>query len=381
MERGRPALAARRVAAGLTQEALAEALGVDRSTVMRWERGRTTPQPWLRPELARALGIACSQLDDLLAPAAWVATGPDIGGTRRVDFHGAAVTDEDLRDRLAHAASVDTRTLTLLAGHADLNRELDRALGAGAAYPQLLGYLDTLDSLRRYTIGSREGLADLYADAAALAGWQSLDAGQLARAWDHHEQAKVAGREGSSPAAFIHATAQQAYVLLELHKVRSALDLASYAIGLARGTVPALLMSWLYAVQGEMYAAAADPAGTQTAFEEADKTLARSEWPDPQFPYLMLNPVHLARWRGNARARLGHASAIDDLQTALNDLEGSFVRARAGLLVDLARSLTAAHRHGEAEHHLEQAQALASQVGSARQRRRVQHLQSVLRSA
>ena len=38
-------LAQRRKAVGLTQEQLAEQLGVERTTVVRWERGTTEPLP------------------------------------------------------------------------------------------------------------------------------------------------------------------------------------------------------------------------------------------------------------------------------------------------------------------------------------------------
>jgi tetratricopeptide (TPR) repeat protein/transcriptional regulator with XRE-family HTH domain len=57
----------RRKAAGLTQEQLAGRLGVNRSTVVRWERGQTQPSPWLRPRLATALGVSAERLADLLA--------------------------------------------------------------------------------------------------------------------------------------------------------------------------------------------------------------------------------------------------------------------------------------------------------------------------
>jgi len=44
--------------AGFSQERLAEVVGVERTTVMRWESGETCPRPWAGPKLARALGIS-----------------------------------------------------------------------------------------------------------------------------------------------------------------------------------------------------------------------------------------------------------------------------------------------------------------------------------
>lgn len=59
-------LVSMRKAAGFSQERLAEVVGVERSTVQRWERGQRCPQPWARPELARALGISDQELAELL---------------------------------------------------------------------------------------------------------------------------------------------------------------------------------------------------------------------------------------------------------------------------------------------------------------------------
>jgi tetratricopeptide (TPR) repeat protein/transcriptional regulator with XRE-family HTH domain len=64
---GRRRLAQRRRTVGLTQESLAELLAVERSTVVRWERGQTDPLPLIRPKLARALGVSADGLESLLA--------------------------------------------------------------------------------------------------------------------------------------------------------------------------------------------------------------------------------------------------------------------------------------------------------------------------
>ncbi|MFJ9694092.1 helix-turn-helix transcriptional regulator [Kitasatospora sp. NPDC101183] len=79
----RERLARRRKDAGHTQETLAEALGVHRSTVVRWERGQGEPQPWMWVKLARLLKISTTELRMLFstsdAPAAATASTPISG--------------------------------------------------------------------------------------------------------------------------------------------------------------------------------------------------------------------------------------------------------------------------------------------------------------
>ncbi len=62
----RQGLSQRRKAVGFTQESLAERLGVERSTVVRWEAGDTEPLPSIRPKVARALQVSVDQLAELL---------------------------------------------------------------------------------------------------------------------------------------------------------------------------------------------------------------------------------------------------------------------------------------------------------------------------
>ncbi|WP_157779129.1 helix-turn-helix transcriptional regulator [Micromonospora sp. WMMA2032] len=63
----RQRLCQRRKALGFSQERLADIVGVERSTVVRWENAETDPHPWHRTRIAFALGVTLEQVDDMLA--------------------------------------------------------------------------------------------------------------------------------------------------------------------------------------------------------------------------------------------------------------------------------------------------------------------------
>jgi transcriptional regulator with XRE-family HTH domain/tetratricopeptide (TPR) repeat protein len=74
----REALAARRKAAGFSQERLAEHLGVTTGTVGRWERGEATPEPPTQRRLVRALDLTgVQELLELLYPQKSLLTAVD----------------------------------------------------------------------------------------------------------------------------------------------------------------------------------------------------------------------------------------------------------------------------------------------------------------
>lgn len=92
-------LVQRRKTLGFTQEGLAEQLGVDRTTVRRWESGETEtgPQPWLRLKLARCLQVSAEQLDELLSTDTNKSDSfPEsaLAGTERRDTNVSRATNE-----------------------------------------------------------------------------------------------------------------------------------------------------------------------------------------------------------------------------------------------------------------------------------------------
>jgi transcriptional regulator with XRE-family HTH domain len=70
-------LAQRRKSLGHSQDDLAALVGVDRSTVIRWERAETDPQPGLRRSLAMHLRVTPDELTDLLEAVNDVPTRDD----------------------------------------------------------------------------------------------------------------------------------------------------------------------------------------------------------------------------------------------------------------------------------------------------------------
>ncbi|MFF4492658.1 multiprotein-bridging factor 1 family protein [Streptomyces sp. NPDC001546] len=88
-------LAERRKALGYSQEKLAELLGVDRTTVGRWERGEISPQPCQRPALASTLEISLQEVKILLPPPQAVERGT--GRPKPSDHPSAGDPDEMIR--------------------------------------------------------------------------------------------------------------------------------------------------------------------------------------------------------------------------------------------------------------------------------------------
>lgn len=127
--------------------------------------------------------------------------------------------------------------------------------------------------------------------------------------------------------------------------------------------------AWLAAAHGEALAAHGNHTASLHAFDHAAHLLPSN--PADDKPYVALDAVHLARWRGHALARFGDPDAITILTDALAQLDASFVRAETALRVDLAIAHTANGTRDEARTHTGHAAQLATQVGSARQRRRI----------
>ncbi|MFE3452479.1 helix-turn-helix transcriptional regulator [Nonomuraea sp. NPDC059194] len=196
----RQKLTQRRKTLGLSQEGLAYAVGVERSTVVRWESGETEPRPWQRPKLAAVLKLTLDEVDLVLAAS-------------------PAEDDERLAYSLRNPYSVDLVTVARLAQDIErLSAEYDTAPSASllAAAGQCHSQVTLLYGYARSGRIRRE-LAYSVAESATLMGQLVWDASQ--RRDDvvpvrYFDQAIFAARETSEPILEAHAQLRKGFVAL-----------------------------------------------------------------------------------------------------------------------------------------------------------------------
>lgn len=285
----------------------------------------------------------------------------------------------ELRQLLDIARRVDHSVITLLHQQLDAIRKLDRQLGATVVRDELNAKIRQVERLAAHSLapGTREPLAALLSEMHTLAGWQALDLSDISHSWQHYDHARAAAGQSHSIPHESHAAAEQAFVLLDANATRDAVDLLEGTRHRADKAAPRTLRSWLAAAHGEALAAHGDQTASLRAFDHAAHLLPNN--PADDQPYVALDPIHLARWRGHALAHFGHPDAITVLTNALNNLDPTFVRAETALHIDLATAHTATGDHDVAHTHTDHATQLAAQLGSTRQRRRITNFLTAVR--
>lgn len=318
-----------------------------------WENGRVLPTEWQ--------GELCEVFE--LPPAA-------------LGFVQVEVPEPTFDvPELFEVTRLDSLVVNMLEEQTNLYRLQDRVLGA-ALIPQTEAHVRHLEQLVRNSMPgpSLAAAGVALAEAAALTGWQALDAGNPRKAWEMHDIAKHAARMGGNPAVLAHVTAQQAYVMLDAGRPADAVELVRHASApSAIAKVPPRLRAWLAAATAEFLAAARDAPGALQMLDQAERALPAGDM-DPDLPYVMLNGGNLARWRGHCLARLGHDNAIAELTSALESSELSSRRAESGLRVDLALAFRKLGDSASSVEHAKRAAELAGSTGSARQRTRIARL-------
>ncbi|WP_327157260.1 XRE family transcriptional regulator [Streptomyces tubercidicus] len=333
--------------------------------VSEWENGRRAISDRYATILRRLLGVTDAEL-------------------RESPFEGKAVMADgydELLARIDSARSVSESMVKAFTDQTEVLRTMDRERGASALVDQMTGHLARLEETLTFAVlpSARRPVALALVGASTLAAWQAIDAGAVDRAWRHYELAKRAARDAEASMYLAHATAEQAYVLMEAGRPALGVDLVREAQRSLGGGGSPRLQAWLHAAEAELCAHADMPDGARRALDAAAAAIpAGPEERDPEMPSIFLNGGHLTRWRGHVLAMLGDSGAVNSLYDALKVVDPTFVRAQAGLHIDLAHAHLARAEYEEANTQVRQARLLANRTGSVRQRRRVDLLSAKL---
>ncbi|WP_051942792.1 helix-turn-helix domain-containing protein [Streptacidiphilus rugosus] len=276
----RPRLIERRKAVGHTQESLAEAMEVDRTTVGRWESGHAAPQPWMRPKLAGTLDVTVDQLAELLdgtdtEAARPIAVPMQLPEARRPasprDMVAAIATDSAesaLFLRFASSTNVDDILLEQL--EADIAR-----LAVEYVSKPVPDLIHEISALRRGVFDLLQGRQHpqqtirLYLAAGRLSGLAThiaLDLGHYAVAATHARTSWLCGEHAGHNGLRAWVRSIQSLIAYWQRDYARAADLARAGMPYSDGgTIGARLLS----LEARASAAVGDQAGTLRAIESA----------------------------------------------------------------------------------------------------------------
>ncbi|WP_105970463.1 helix-turn-helix transcriptional regulator [Streptomyces geranii] len=270
--------AGRRKAAGFTQESLAQYLGVERSTVGRWESAETEPQAYIRPKLARALKVGSEELQALLDDITVMDTSPS----------------ERMSYALEHPGSADLMVVAYL--HERL-RQLDESYDQESS-TSLLGTAGQLHGqvcFLRENAGNprvRRALYEVEADSATFMGQLVWDVSQRrdhAAPLGYFEEAVTAARHARDPSTESYATLRMSFVALygEKNAARGVM-LAERAVEAARLVSPSLTgLSLLHVAEGHAMTGALKEC--EDALRKAEAQFDRVHADDLAAPFYTLN--------------------------------------------------------------------------------------------
>jgi len=310
-------LAQWRRAAGFTQDKLAERLGVDRSTVHRWEAGKSTPQPWQIPLLARTVRRTAAELEAL--------------------FDGRL---DDRQPETQASSPTGSSADELRIVYLDLERRYDR-VPSSTLLAEAGQHFARLDHLaRQFRAGPQQrDMLTLQAETSTLMGKLVWDASQRrdhGGARKYYSQAAAIARRLQDPALESHALLRSSFVdLYGTKDASTGLALAEAAARRAAPVSPALAsLALLHA--GEAHAMLGDRAECERSIGLAQDQLAYLD-ADPATD--LVSPDQVGRLAGSCYLELGQLRrAQDELEAVARSL-GRRQKSRTIVLGNLALSL------------------------------------------
>lgn len=243
MAHKREQLAKRRRDMGYSQETLAARIGVDRSQIIRWERGPQRPQPQPFARLAAALRLSPAELDVLLREGGTEATSVVSPSARTIasayaqsrDADLETPEDDDVRRRalLTNAAlaigaltapSIDwlhrilggaskgairigVSDIARIRSIVELHKSLDYQYGGGLVYESLETFSAAVSKVVRQRCDDRlrPNLLVAVGELRVLTGWTAFDACRHGDAQRHFQAAErlAVAADSASFATFV----------------------------------------------------------------------------------------------------------------------------------------------------------------------------------
>jgi hypothetical protein len=363
---------------GHTQETLAEFVGVEPTTVGRWERGETCPQPWCRPKLAEGLTVSVEELDRLLAQDQPVKAVPILDAEPGDGFDGDLVLSAPWSHRGTVESAIVLRggdhpvkrrgfvflsgvaltapahqwlihepgpLISGLSGRRVSSTLADRFM---AMIPELRAMDDvagggTVLSLAQQQFGVIAELLDqasydeptgrkflvALAELGQLTGWAGYDTEQRSLTQRYYVAGLRAAHSADDRPLGAHILGSMAFHAAREGQPGEALTLIDTAMTGVRGRETARLLTVLYSRQADALAALGDASGCMAAISKA-RTQVEAITHDDDSPYLYwVGPADVTAGAGCSLLKLGRADlAVGMLEEGIGLLDESFVRDR-----------------------------------------------------
>lgn len=379
-------LAERRRSLGYSQERLAGEVGVDRTTVGRWERGETGPQPLIRERLRTVLKVSAEELDTLIpvgledehfpSAAAVAAPGPDLMGElddmhRREMLRLMSIASVVVALPAEAAAAFSSQTAPLdLDSRAAMNAHLWQVFAMSRSkrqvYPVIRDQLAALTShlTDPHPDRDRRRLLALTADLYQLAGEVCFDGNRYTDAAHCYTLAATAAREGDAADLWACALTRHAYVSMydQQHAQASAILAAADTVA-RNGDRQLATRQWVASVQAQAQASLGDSGACDRALDTAVGVLDLTASASPG-GWLRFDGSRIAEESGTCYLATGRdAQAETALTQALG--QGISPRRKGSLLTDLAMLGVRHHDTSQILHYATAAIDLAEQTGSS----------------
>lgn len=347
----RQRLAQRRKACGYSQEEFGDALGVDRTTVQRWERGDVDPRPHLRPKMSQLLQLTSKELDELLTSNI-VSESADQRVAHVIQTHDDELESWELARR-AQSSDVGEETLS----------RLEVAFEELAiAYPKSAPH-ELLQKVRKHAsyvarlLDAKKTLAE-HRRLLVLGGWLSLlgatvhiDLKQNAAATARLQTASILARQAEYQEIEAWCYETEAWRVLTDGDYVRAVELSQIAQGIAPAGSSALIQST--AQEGRARARLGQAKETYAAIDRVQSlsdSRVRPEHPEHHYHY---DPAKSLSYTATTLAWLGDPAAEQFAREVIARLDPGddmtkWPRRVASANIDLALVLMAGNRLDEA---------------------------------